>query len=174
MRHLAGRRTRQMREEKEMTLLDIIRITERIAQRQPSVNMIVRNDVFRINEAPDRKYGIFAWLQNDHTHELGSALMGYSFTFFYVDRLREDRQNELEVQSVGILTLTNILETLRDKGIEAQGNVTFHVFNQRFADECAGAFCTVTLDAPVGSVCADLSLGTGDYDKDFNKDFLIY
>ena len=97
-----------------MTLLDVIRKIEGVAARQPSISMIVRNDVFRISEAPDRKYGIFAWLQGDHTQPADSPLVNYAFTFFYVDRLREDRKNELEVQSVGISTLGNILEILRD------------------------------------------------------------
>lgn len=154
-----------------MTLLDIIRKIEGVAAKQPSISMIVRNDVFRINEAPDLKYGIFAWLQGDHIQQEDSALVGYAFTFFYVDRLREDRKNELEVQSVGITTLGNILQTLRDDGIEASGNITYRTFNQRFTDECAGVFCTITLQAPIGSVCSE---SWADYNEDFNDDFLIF
>lgn len=154
-----------------MTLRDVIKAIEVLASKQPSVRMIVRNDVFRINEAPDRKYGIFAWLQGQHSQAVDSALFGYSFTFFYVDRLREDRKNEVEIQSVGILTLANIIESLRDAGIDAEGNVSYQVFNQRFTDECAGVFCTITLQAPLGSSCAET---WPDFDDDFNDDFLIY
>ena len=43
-----------------MTLLETIRIMENVARAQPSVRMIVRNNIFRMNDAPDRRYGVFA------------------------------------------------------------------------------------------------------------------
>ena len=42
-----------------MTLVEVIKVIEVIAARQPSVRMIIENDVFRINEKADARYGIF-------------------------------------------------------------------------------------------------------------------
>lgn len=136
-----------------MTLLETIRLMESIAKKQPAVNSIVENDVFRLNECPQAKYGVFAFTQGMHTASEGDDTLRYSFTLFYVDRLTEARGNEIEVQSVGVQTLDNILLRLQGCGIGV-GTYTFQTFNQRFTDECAGTYCTVTLDVPREWVCA--------------------
>ena len=151
-----------------MTLVETIQVIERIAAQQPSVNMIVRNDVFRLNTIPDAKYGVFVWTQREHT--IQEDLCNYSFVFFYVDRLTEDRGNELEVQSVGIQTLDNIIRTLNEMGVWSEGTWTAQTFNQRFLDECAGVWATVRLQVPQGWTCAE---GWPDFGDDFSDDFRI-
>lgn len=153
-----------------MTLLQVIQAVERVASEQPTIRSIVRNDVFRLNSFPNAKYGVFAWLQGEHRAELLGDFFNYSFTFFYVDRLTFNRENEMEVQSVGIETLENILTTLQRYGIVA-GEHTFRTFNQRFSDECAGVFCTLTLEVPKGTMCDETF---PDFNEDFNEDFKIY
>lgn len=135
-----------------MTLLETIRIFEGVASRQPSVNMIVRNDVFRLNTYADAKYGVFAWTQGQH--EIREDLQTFVFTFFYVDRLTADKGNEIEVQSVGVQTLGNILRSLEDLGI-FPGTWTAQTFNQRFLDECAGVFASVRLEVPTDWICPE-------------------
>lgn len=152
-----------------MTLLETIRIIENVAIAQPSVNTIVENDIFKLNEHPEAKYGVFAFVQGQHGGSVDSDLFTYRFSFFYVDRLRHDRSNQIEVQSVGIETINNILQRLSDLGIES-GSYTIQPFNQRFADECAGVFCTVDLETIRGSFCSEVD---GHYNKDYNRDFLI-
>lgn len=154
-----------------MTLSETIKVIEEVAKRQPSVNMIVRHDVLRLNSMPNRKYGVFAWLQDEHSGTSANDIMEYRFVFFYVDRLTEDRSNETEIQSVGIQTLDNIIRALYDAGICAD-NWTFRAFTQRFVDECAGVWCEVTFGVPVSLVCPETF---GDYSaEDSNIDFLIY
>lgn len=149
-----------------MTLYDTIQAIERIAAKQPAVKMIVRNDIFRLNSVPSALYGVFGWLQREHSASADSNIMQFSFTFFYVDRLTNDRSNQIEIQSVGIQTLDNIIRELDDMGIYSEQTYTFQVFNQRFVDECAGVFCNVNLSVPVGSVCPETFDG--------NDDILIY
>lgn len=152
-----------------MTLLETIRIIENVAIAQPSVNTIVENDIFKLNEHPEAKYGVFAFVQGQHAGSVDSDLFTYRFSFFYVDRLRHDKSNQIEVQSVGIETINNIMQRLSDLGIES-GSYTIQPFNQRFADECAGVFCTVDLETIRGSFCSEVD---GHYNKDYNRDFLI-
>lgn len=153
-----------------MTLKEAIRVIELVASQQPSVNMIVENDVFRLNAKPDARYGVFAWLQGQHSASVDSNTLSLQFTFFYVDRLTGDKGNQIEVQSVGIQTLDNILRRLDDLGMWVS-RYTFQTFNQRFVDECAGVFTNVTIDIPISSVCPE---SFADFGKDFNEDFLIY
>lgn len=137
-----------------MTLLQFIRLLEGVAAKQPAVNTIVRNDVFRLNAAPDARYGVFAWLQGEHVTDAASGFVTYNFTLFYVDRLTADKGNEIEVQSVGLETLENIIKTLQEAGV-FPSTYTFRTFNQRFADECAGVFANVAIDVPKGGPCAE-------------------
>lgn len=157
-----------------MTLKDTIKAIEGVASTQPSVRMIVRNDIFRLNKCMQARYAVFGWLQNQHTSGAASSLVTYGFTFFYVDRLTNDRSNEIDIQSVGISTLDNIIKALDEMGISAPMDYTFQVFNQRFLDECAGVFCNVTLEVPVDALCPEVfSDRLPDYNDDFNDDFLI-
>ena len=147
-----------------MTLAQVIDIFEKVAMQQPSINMIVRNDVFRINSSPSLKYGIFAWTQGQHSGSI-AGMTSYAFSFFYVDRLKDDLSKQVEVQSAGCETIGNILRALEEYDIEV-GNYTMQTFNQRFTDECAGVFCNVTLSVPQVSACPET------YGE--RTDFLIY
>ena len=151
-----------------MTLPDTIRMVEVMAGGQPPVRSIVRNDIFRLNSLPDAKYSVFGWTQGQHTANLDSSFITYRFTFFYIDRLPADQSNEVEIQSVGIQTLDNILRMLADYGLETDGDWQFTTFNQRFLDECAGVYCTVGLAVPVNGLCSDTFF---DFNEDFNEDF---
>ena len=115
-----------------MTLSDIIRLIETVAGGQPSVHSIIRNDIFRLNSLPDAKYAAFGWTQGQHSTSIDANLYTFRFTFFYIDRLTEDLGNQVEVQSVGISTLENILRMLDAKGVFTFGDWTFTTFNQRF------------------------------------------
>lgn len=156
-----------------MNLLQTIRAIEKTAALQPSIGTVVRNDVFRLNAAPVKQYGVFAWLQGEHTTNEESNLISYNFTFFYVDRLTFDHGNEVEVQSVGIETLENILHALPDLGLFPT-DYSYRTFNQKFSDECAGVFCNVRLEAAKEGLCAaafDFVENVGAFNLDFNKDF---
>lgn len=154
-----------------MTLLELINAIEGVASSQPSVNMIVRNDIFRLNAVAEARYGVFAWLQGGHSASVDTNLISYSFTFFYVDRLTENQSNQIEIQSVGIQTLDNIIRKLDDLGIYAEQSYTFQAFNQRFLDECAGVFCNITLSVPAGSACPE---DFGAVTLDGDVDYLVY
>ena len=152
-----------------MTLVQLIRLFEGIAKEQPSINMIVQQDVFRINSAPSLKYGVFAWTQGQHSGSI-NGMHTYSFSLFYVDRLLDDLSNQIEIQSVGCETLGNILRMLDEYDVEVS-NYTMQTFNQRFTDECAGVLCNVTLSVLPTMGCAETY---DDYNNDLNDDFLIY
>ena len=158
-----------------MTLMQVIRAIEGIALSQQSINLVVENDVFRLNGKPDARYGVFAWTQGQHTTSIDSNVMTYQFTFYYVDRLNEDKSNQIEVQSVGIQTLDNIIRELDAEGLYVSNNCSMRTFNQRFLDECAGVFCNVSIDVPVGSLCPENVMVTdGGFTFAFNDSFRIF
>lgn len=145
-----------------MTLLEVIRAIEDAAAVQPAVSMIVENDVFRLNSYADARYGVFAWTQGRHRQDsMTPDWIRYNFTFFYVDRLRNDIANQTEVQSVGIEVIRNVLAILREQGIDAE-SAEFQTFNQRFSDECAGVYCSTVLLVDAGDTCAEDGNGESD------------
>ena len=142
-----------------MTLYDVIGAIEAAAARQPSVNMIVRQDIYRLNDIADARYGVFGWLQGQHRGATQRSTRTYGFTLFYVDRLIEGEPLDdtaaagMEaVQSVAVETLDNIVKALAAAGIMAEP-YTFRTFNQRFADQCAGAYVEVELTAELSVIC---------------------
>ena len=153
-----------------MTLTDTIRLIEVVASGQPPIKSIVRNDIFRLNSLPDAKYAVFGWTQGTHSTNADTSFYTYNFTFFYIDRLTANQSNELEIQSVGIQVLDNILRLLDEQGAVPVGDWQYTTFNQRFLDECAGVFVSVGIEVPVNGVCADTFV---DFNDDFNDDFAI-
>lgn len=138
-----------------MTLFELVNIIEDVAMSQPPVQMVVENDVYRLNEIADARYGVFAFTQGAHTTTPESDMITYNFTLFYVDRLSDDLRNQIEVQSVGVAVLDNILMTLLERGIIV-GDYSLQHFNQRFTDMCAGVYASVALSAPKSMICPEL------------------
>lgn len=156
-----------------MTLSDVIRRIEVEASKNPLVNTIVENDVWKLNGMPDTRYGVFAWTQGSHSAGADDDERRYNFNLFYVDRLTADKANQVEVQSAGVEMLDNLLRGLADEwGVE---DWTITTFNQRFNDECAGAYVSVALSVPVNSLCAEDygELLKGDFTFDYNQDFFV-
>ena len=159
-----------------MTLLETIKAIEGVAKAQPSVRMVVPNDIFRLNATPSAQYGVFGWTQGQHEASLDSTLIRFRFTFFYVDRLTARKDNEVAIQSQGIETLENILQALPALGL-FPGDYSFRTFNQRFADECAGVFCNVSIEAAKDTICAEAFAfieNEGAYNLDYNEDYHVF
>lgn len=146
-----------------MTLAQVITRMKEIAGKQPAVSLIIDNDIFRLNATPDARYGVFAYTQQTHSGTVDGNFHRFAFTLFYVDRLNEDRSNEIEVQSVGVQVLESIIRTLAEEGIYA-GDYTIQTFTQRFLDECAGAFANATFEVLQDTLCVE------DYEKVIGND----
>ncbi len=140
------------------------------AKNQPNLNTVMLHDIYRLNHLPDIRYGAFVIETEQGVSTLPSSLFRFNFVLYYVDRLTVDKKNMLDVQSTGIDVLHNILVGLPEE-IDIITS-TYRVFDQRFKDDCAGAYVNVTLDVPSNYDCVDL-LGGGDFNLDFNEDFLI-
>lgn len=151
-------------------LKKIIYFLVQAAKAQPNLNTVMLHDVYRLNHIPDIRYGAFVIETEQGIHTVPDSVLRFNFTLYYVDRLTIDKKNMLDAQSTGIDVLHNILVSLPEE-IDLITS-TYRVFDQRFKDDCAGAYVNVTLDVPVNYNCVD-ALGGGDFNLDFNEDFLI-
>ena len=138
-----------------MTLFQIIKHINDIADQQPNINTIVRSgNIFDLNSLGDVEYSSFCITQQPHIDNNGWR--EYNFYLFVVDRLLADKSNKVQIQSAAIETLENIISTLRgDDELEVSENITFHTFTQRFSSECAGAYCLITISTPIITDCSE-------------------
>ena len=162
-----------------MTLFEIINTINTIALYQPNINTIIKTgDVFDLNKDNfTKKYSAFCCTQNQHTEE--GDYITYNFTLFYIDRLTDDYRNKTEIQSVGITTLHNIIQMLKDiEVLDSNTTITYQPFTERFEAECAGVYCTVGITTPI-DVCADYYQERiveilGDFNFDYTEtDFFV-
>lgn len=139
-----------------MTLFELINKLKDIAIRKPNINYAGDGDVYTLNSLPDINYSVFFVTQNDHL--IDSDTITYNLNLFYIDRISDSEDNILNIQSDGMLQLTNIINTLVfSEDVDVDGDINFVPFIQRFADNCSGVYCTVRF------VC-DNNLGTCSYD----------
>ena len=139
-----------------MTLYEIINKLKDIAISKPNINYAGDGDVYTLNSLPDINYSVFFVTQNDHS--IYQDTITYNLNLFYIDRISDSEDNVLNIQSDGMLQLTNIINTLVfSEDVDVEGDITFVPFIQRFADNCSGVYCTVRF------VCNN-NLGTCSYE----------
>ena len=139
-----------------MTLFELINKLKDIAISKPNINFVGDGDVYTLNSLPNIDYSVFFITQNDHS--IYQDTITYSLNLFYIDRISDSEDNVLNIQSDGILQLTNVINTLVfSEDVDVDGEISFVPFIQRFADQCAGVYCTVRF-------IVDNNLGVCSYD----------
>lgn len=137
-----------------MTLKQLIDILLKVSDMQPAVCNAYEGDVYEINTLSDVQYANIVITQG--AHSVDTDFSTYGFTIFYIDRLVKDKSNKLEVQSLGIEVLRNIVSTLEEYyDIEVSKPYSITTFTERFADECAGAYAQITIQVNNNGICAD-------------------
>lgn len=126
-----------------MTLFEIINKLKDIALSKPNINYAGEGDVYTLNSLPNIDYSAFFITQNNHS--IDSNTITYNLNLFYIDRIADSEDNVLNIQSDGILQLTNIINTLVfSEDVDVDGEINFVPFIQRFADNCSGVYCSVS------------------------------
>ena len=138
-----------------MTLFDIIRNLQAIAAQEPSVKSVSDGDIYdALNAAVDIKYGVFHITQD--THSTNGDLDVWGLNLFFIDRLLDNGENRLSIQSAGITILENVLKRFADTfGAEYMNNIVYTPFTQRFKDNCAGVFCKISISTVMDNLCEE-------------------
>lgn len=135
-----------------MTLREIYTLIEDIARQVPDVRTIVENDITRLNEHRQAEYGVFGITQDTHTSSQG--WVNYTLNLFFIDRLVNSMDNEVQAQSHALDILRAIVMRLRESlGMDEE--VRYTCFTERFQDYCAGAWAVVTIHTPE-SICNEI------------------
>ena len=138
-----------------MTLYKVIETLKMLAMKHPNVNSAYEGNIYDImNASPEQKYASVVLTQQPHTQD--ETYDYYGFSLFYVDRLVDDMdENRVQIQSTAKNMLSNIIKAFCDEFDAECDRIEFHTFTEKFADECAGAYCTITINILKDITCSE-------------------
>lgn len=134
------------------TYINLVKPFKDASLAYPNVRQFLASDIYKLNDKEKNKYvSIVMSLESTLVEE---DVMHYNVVLFYVDRLTEGGDNELEIVSVGTETIHNIITKVKNGQdvFTIPDGYTITPFRERFADECSGTFCRFTIDLPI-SIC---------------------
>lgn len=112
-------------------------------------------DVYEFLNSGNHKYpSVILTVQNITTDD---NINSVSATLFCVDRLTDNADNKLEIQSICMTNLLKIIDSLEDKVTNLTTN-TYTPFTEKFADLCGGMFVEFSLQYVGESICEDLEI----------------
>lgn len=127
-----------------MTLKQLIYNILEIAKEKPNIRTAEEGNIYDLNNMPDVEYNVF-WLTQGQ-HRVGESTITYNFNMFYVNRLSDNLDNKIDIQSDGIVELVNIINSIVDElDVEVEYPLNFTPFNQRFSDDCSGVYTSVNI-----------------------------
>lgn len=130
-----------------MNLKSVIEKIKEKASNIPNIGFISTSDIYDLNNS-DINYPAFVLTQNTHNLNLIEGFMTYSFNLFYVDRLTESKDNEIDLNSIAMSNLGGIILQLYDEGIMTN-EATFVSFTERFQSLCSGAYASINFNVPI-------------------------
>lgn len=132
-----------------ITLNTIIHTIVHKAKELPNIGTVVLNDIYELNSMQNVEYSVFGITQNQHYYDTQNQIMYYSFNLFYADRLTENKQDEIDAQSLGIQLLHYLVQELEETTqLIVVNNYTFNTFQEKFQSLTAGAYVNVTFGVP--------------------------
>ena len=139
------------------TLFSVVKTLEKIALEQPNIRSAGENDLYGfLNGNPEIKYSVFHITQGVHTSTEEWDI--WQLRLFYVDRMTDDKSNELQIESTGKQVLDNIVNVFCARyGAEViEGNKRkYHPFVEKFSDRCAGLYEEIQIMMPKDVICID-------------------
>lgn len=137
------------------TLHSVVKTLENIALQQPNIRSAGENDLISfMNGNPEVKYCVFYITQG--THKSTDEWDTWNLTLFYIDRLTDNVDNELRIESTAKQELDNILTIFCNRySGELIGERKYQPFADKFTDRCAGMYVTVNILMPKDVICIE-------------------
>ena len=112
---------------------------EQIALAHPVVKQVESGDIFNLNSMTEVKYPL-VWIDLENI-DLTSNEIEPQLRLYYIDRLLDDRSNELDIMYDAGIVLNAIFNLLA-KYYDVEYPIVVQTFNQKFTDMTAGGFVT--------------------------------
>lgn len=129
-----------------MTLEEIYEIIKALAFKQPNVHQFV--DEFEYLNREDTKYSAVICQQQEHN--VFEDRITYNFYIGYADRLNDKKNNKIQIQSIGIQLINNIVNSLlnnEDLDLVTIGRII--PVTQKFSAECACVYGLLSITVPM-------------------------
>lgn len=149
-----------------MNVIELINKIKEISLSQSTVNSVYDGDVYENWNSGEIKYGSVNIGIESITNT--GNLTTYSIILYYGDRLLQDNSNCNSIYTDGTNTLQSIINILNQADfIDIDDNVTYTLFQQRFADYLGGVYCRVdiTTDSFIGNCSLNDYMYISDKDK---------
>ncbi|MCD8041526.1 MAG: hypothetical protein LUH10_00525 [Tannerellaceae bacterium] len=128
--------------------LELVKLISNICLAHPLVND-VHYGIYHSSQCENIEYG--AIILTPGSMDTTVNTIEYNFNLMYVDRLKADESNELEVQSNGIDVIRGIISVIAEHHsmlLDYEDTVNVNVFSRQFADNVAGAVAPIRIKAP--------------------------
>lgn len=131
-------------------LTEIKKQIEEIALSQPEVNAYGEGSVYELLNSGGKIEKYAAVVATFQSASIDDDNYTATVNLFYIDRLTKfDDNNRLQIQDTAVQTLHNIFLQLVDNYDYLVENENYTLFTQKFADNCAGAYCTLKITLPI-------------------------
>lgn len=112
------------------------------AKEEPNIGFVGCKDIYELNQKPNIEYSVFYITPNQFTIDTDVTI--YSLNLYYIDRWDETVNNQLNIQSTGLIALQNIINRfVNDNDVEVRYTMIAQPFYQKFKDQTAGVFIRV-------------------------------
>ena len=148
-------------------LQDIIEKIKNVALLQPEVNAFGEGSVYELLNGGGgiERYAAVIATVSSVSIERNHGNYSIKLNLFYVDRLinfsksenynsEYKQNNRLQIQDTAIDVLNNIFVILTEDEDYEYNSITFTPFTENFADNCAGAYATLTISTSI-STCGE-------------------
>lgn len=136
-----------------MTLYQIIDELVKCSKKEPNIHTVITDNVYQLNSIGDVEYTAICvtFVKCNTTEDIDN----YTLNIFYVDRLNETRNNQVDIQNMGVLILRNIINRFNKLDDETQIDWNYQItpFYERFTADCSGVFATVNITTPTIGLC---------------------
>lgn len=133
-----------------MRYIDLVNTIKDVSLKHYLVNEFAEGDVYEWLNSKQHKYPCVVLTTNNIS--TGEDINTLNANLFYVDRLTDNDDNKLKIQSLGVTVLQQILNKL-DVPIFSWDNTTYTPFTEKFADLCAGVYVTFTVEYEAEPLC---------------------
>lgn len=149
-----------------MNSIELINAIKQIAISQQTVYSVYDGDVYDNWNSAETKYGSVNISMQGIVNN--GNYTTYTLLLYYGDRLQQDKRNVNSIYTDGVNTLQSIINLLNTHDfIDIDSTVNYTLFEQKFMDYLAGAYCQirVTTDSMLGYCALDDYVYIDDKDR---------
>ena len=142
-----------------MNIVQLNNFIEKIVSCTETVKSFYTNSVYECWNAEEVKYGSISFCITKT--QMRERTMTYDAIIYYGDRLLEDKSNRNAIWSDAAQVIQSIIGTVN--GIDGEITISYPynltLFEQKFADELAGAYAEISIEVEGIGECGDLLYG---------------